>query len=119
MKEIKAYVRVTRIQHVVESLERAGFCCMTIIDVSGLGSLADAKESKYSFEFVERYSKLARIELVCRDENAEEVIQIIKGMGCTHQHGDGIIFVLPVEQAVKIRNGEEGDHILQTPHQKK
>jgi len=115
MKEVKAYVRVTVVQYVVDALERAGYCCMTIIDVSALGSMVDAKAWKYSMEFVDRYSKMARIELVCKDDAAHEVVRIIKEKGCTHQHGDGIIFVLPVERAVKIRSGDEGDQILQTP----
>ena len=119
MKEIKAYVRVTIVQEVVNALEQAGFCCMTIIDVSALGNLADATKSKYSMEFVEKYSKMARIELVCKDGDADQVVQTIQQSGCTHQHGDGIIFVLPVDRAVKIRTNEEGDYVLQMPSSSK
>ncbi|MDE3056784.1 MAG: P-II family nitrogen regulator [Bacteroidota bacterium] len=115
MKEIKAYVRVEIVQQVVDALERKGFCCMTVIDVSALGNLADPAQSKYSLEFVERYSKKARIELVCKDSDADTVVEVIQKNGCTHQHGDGIIFVLPVERAVKIRTAAEGDEILQMP----
>ncbi len=115
MKEIKAYVRVSAVQDVVSALERAGFCCMTMIDVSTIGGLADPARSKYSMEFIERYSRMVRLELVCRDEDAGKVVQIIRERGCTHQAGDGIIFVLPVDRAVKIRTGEVGDRILQVP----
>ncbi|MFQ5707859.1 MAG: P-II family nitrogen regulator [bacterium] len=113
MKEIKAYVRVRIVEKVVRALEEAGFCCMTVIDVSALGHLADSKEAKYSIEFVGQYSKMAKIEMVCREEQVAKAIEVISGTGCTHQPGDGIIFVAPVERAVKIRTGEEGAHILQ------
>jgi nitrogen regulatory protein P-II 1 len=113
MKEVKAYVRVGVVQEVVSALESAGFYCMTMIDISALGNLADPARSKYSIEFTERYSKMARLELVCEDDDAGKVVEIIREKGCTHQSGDGIIFVLPVDRAVKVRTGEEGDKILQ------
>lgn len=87
---------------------------MTIIDVSALGDLADEKETKYSTEFISRYSKVAKIELVCRDADVEQIVSIIKKKGCTSHPGDGILFVSPIERAVKIRTGEEGENILQT-----
>ncbi len=114
MKEIKAYVRIRMIEQVVRALEEAGFRNMTIIDVSALGRLADAKETKYSIEFVERYSKMAKIELACGDKDVNRVVEVIQKSACTHQPGDGIIFVAPVERAVKIRTCEEGEKILQT-----
>jgi len=113
MKEIKAYVRVAALNEVVRALEREGFRSMTIIDVSALGGLADPKESTYSLEFVEKYSKMAKIEFVCKDNDAEKAVAIIAKRGCTHQHGDGIVFVSDIERAVKIRTGEEGEDVLQ------
>lgn len=113
MKIIKAYVRVGQLNEVVHSLEAAGFRSMTIIDVSALGNLADPKEARYSLEFVEKYSKMAKIELVCSDKDSDTIVDIIKKRGCTHQHGDGIIFVSDVSRAVKIRTGEEGEEVVQ------
>ncbi len=86
---------------------------MTVIDVSALGTLADPDASRYSVEFIKKYSKVAKIELICRDEDVDRVVELIKTNGCTHQPGDGIIFVAPIECAVKIRTGEEGESILQ------
>jgi nitrogen regulatory protein P-II 1 len=111
MKEIKAYVRVRMVEQVVRALEESGFDRITIIDVSALGELADAKEAKYSIEFVDRYSKMAKIELVCSDDDADKVVSIIQKSGCTHQPGDGIIFVAPVERAVRIRTCEEENDV--------
>lgn len=112
MKEIKAYVRITTTREVVWALESAGFSSMTVIDVSALGRLADDKDTKMSIEFVQRYSKMAKIELVCSDRDADRVVKVIQENGCTHQPGDGIIFVAPVERAVKIRTSEEGEGVL-------
>lgn len=114
MKEVKAYVKIAALEEVVAGLNQAGFCCMSIIDVSGLGNFMDPEHWKYSVEFVEKMSKVAKIELVCPDNDAEKVVEIIVTRGCTHQPGDGIVFVSSIERAVKIRTGEEGDRVLQT-----
>lgn len=114
MKEIKAYVRPDRVDNVVRELEQAGFCCMTIVNVSGLGGFADPKKAKYSFEYVEKYSKVIKIELVCGDEHVDAAVDAIIKKGRTQKPGDGIIFVSPVDKAVKIRTGEAGESILQT-----
>lgn len=113
MKEIKAYIRIRMAHDVVDALERAGYCCLTVIDVSALGTLADPDASRYSVEFVKKYSKVAKIELICRDDDVDRVVEIIEKFGCTHQPGDGIIFVAPIECATKIRTGEKGESILQ------
>jgi hypothetical protein len=68
MKEVKAYVRCQKVESVIETLEAAGIDGITIIDVMGLGPLADPSTSKYSIECVERYSDVAKIEVVCADE---------------------------------------------------
>jgi nitrogen regulatory protein P-II 1 len=113
MKEIKAYVREKRVDNVVRTLEEADFCCMTIVNVSGLGGFSDPEKAKYSFKFVEKYSKVIKIELVCNDEQVDKAVDaIIKG-GRTQKSGDGIVFVSPIDRAAKIRTGEEGTDILQ------
>lgn len=113
MKEIKAYVRRSLVHEVVDALERAGFECMSVLDVPGLGLLADPEKFKYSTEFIKPYSTVVKIELACKDEDVDRAVEIIKCTGRTHQPGDGIILVSPVDRAVKIRTGEEGKHILQ------
>lgn len=113
MKEVKAYVRTRVVEQVVTALEEGGYNRMTIIDVSALGRLADDSEARYSIEFVEKHSTMAKIELVCKDADVDRVIQIVQQNACTHRHGDGIIFLAPVERAIRIRNDEEGEQILQ------
>ena len=113
MKEIKAYVRRSAIREVVDALEQAGFSCMSVFDVPGLGLLADPSSSKYSTEFVKPYSTVVKIEMACKNEDADRAVEIIKQNAQTQHPGDGIILVSPIERSVKIRTGEEGKHILQ------
>ncbi len=112
MKEIKAYVRCKKAETVVEALEGIGITDMTVIDVMGIGELADPQKARYSVECVEKYSKLAKIEVVCRDQDTDRVVKTIRQAAYTGLPGDGIIFVSPVEKAVKIRNGLTGDQAL-------
>jgi nitrogen regulatory protein PII len=114
MKEIKAYVRNFMIQNVVSALIREGFSSMTIIDVAGLGNLVDPEREHYSIEVFRSSSKMVKIELVCASEATDQVVKIIQESGVTHRSGDGIIFVSPVEHAIKIRTGAEGTAVLQT-----
>jgi nitrogen regulatory protein P-II 1 len=112
MKEIKAFVRRSHIQEVVDALENAGFNCMSVLDVPGLGLLSDPKKFKYSSEFI-KYSTVVKIELACKNEDVDRAVEIIKTTARTQHAGDGIILVSPVDRAIKIRTGEEGKHILQ------
>jgi nitrogen regulatory protein P-II 1 len=114
MKEIKAYIRISMVENVITALKDGGFRNLTVVDVSGLGILKDPKRSSYSMELVEATSKVAKIELACTDDDAKRVVPIIQSRGCTHESGDGIIFVSPLERAIKIKTGDEGDRILQS-----
>lgn len=109
MKEVKAYVRCQKVEEVIETLEEAGIDGITLIDVMGLGPLADPKTAKYSIECVEKYSEVAKLEVVCRDDDVHRVVEIIRSGAYTGMRGDGIIFVSPVEMAVKIRSGAVGE----------
>ncbi len=114
MKEIKAYVRKSCVKDVIEALENAGFNCVSLLDVPGLGLLSDPEKRQYSTEIFKSYSIVVKIEIACKNEDADRVVEIIKTQGRTQHPGDGIILVSPVDRAVKIRTGEEGKHILQT-----
>lgn len=108
MKEIKAYIRTERAEEVLEALSENGIVDVTLIDVMGCGHLMDPNNCKYSIEYVERYSKLAKLELVCNDDEAERIISTIREKAYTGMPGDGKIFVTKVEYAIKIRTGETG-----------
>ena len=105
MKAIKAYIRTVKVDEVVRALEKAGVGDMTVIDVMAVGSQADPQNSKFSIDLMERFSKVAKLEIVCGDERIHDAVEILRRAAFTGAAGDGIIFVTPVEMAIKIRTG--------------
>ncbi len=112
MKEIKAYVRTDRVNDIIQALEKAGVNGMTLIDVMAVGANIDPQNYKFSMSLVERYQKIAKLEIICRDADADRYVEIIRENGTTHSKGDGLITVSDVERLVKVRNGAEGEEVL-------
>ncbi|MEJ2637753.1 MAG: P-II family nitrogen regulator [Calditrichia bacterium] len=102
---MKAYIRCQKAEIVIEALESLGIKGITLIDVMGVGQLADPRSAKYSVACVEKYSEVGKLEVVCRDVDVRKVVETIREKAYTGLKGDGIIFVSPVEMAVKIRTG--------------
>ncbi|MFZ6032150.1 MAG: P-II family nitrogen regulator [Melioribacter sp.] len=107
MKEIKAYIRRERADLIIQNLESAGVKGMTVIDVYALCEWADQDSFSYSIEFVEKYSKVIKLEIVCDDEEVEKLSEIILRYGHTGKSGDGMIFISPVETSIKIKTKEK------------
>lgn len=113
MKEVKAFIRCEKAYKVVEALENLGISDMTIIDVMGIGEhLADPNESTLSIKVIEKYCDIVKVETVCPDENVHEIVETIRKVAYTSMKGDGMIYVSPVEMAVKIRTGAVGEKAL-------
>lgn len=112
MKEIKAYFRPQFIDRVVDALEEAGAKDLTVIRVDAFGPLADPGEQRFIHKYRDKYSAVAKLELVCRDENAARFAKVIQEKGYTGGHGDGRIFITAVEEAINIRTGETGSQAL-------
>ncbi|NOY57687.1 MAG: P-II family nitrogen regulator [Calditrichaeota bacterium] len=109
MKAVKAYIRCIKAEEVLEALEDAGIRDVTLIDVMGTGHLVDPNVSKYSIECVKKYSKVAKVEVVCSSTDVHKVVEVIRKAAFTGMPGDGMIFVSSVEMAVKIRTGAVGE----------
>ena len=106
MKEIKAYVRREKVDMILQKLEESGVKGMTVIDVFALGDWADEKSFSYSIEYVEKYSKVVKLEIICDDSDTNKFFDIIAKFGITGQHGDGMIFISNIEKSLRIRTGE-------------
>lgn len=115
MCEIKAFIRPAVADPVVHGLESIGVKAMTITPVQAIGGLADKAQSELSLAFIEKYSKVYKIEIVARRENEDQIVSLIQRVAHTGESGDGVIFVFPVYRAVKIRTGEEGHFTLDPP----
>jgi nitrogen regulatory protein PII 1 len=104
MKMIKAIVRPEKAEEVVGALAEAGFVALTKIDVVGRG-----KQKGLEVDGI-RYDELPKtlIMLVARDEDVDEIVDIIMENARTGRFGDGRIFISPVEEAYTIRTGAKG-----------
>lgn len=113
MKEIKAFIRASKAEEVIQALEAMNVCDITLIDVMGIGThLSDPDQAKYSVQLVNKYSQIAKIEIVCKNDSAHNIVEAIRRTAYSGTHGDGMIYVMPVEMAVKIRTGSVGDDAL-------
>ncbi len=107
LKEIKAYTRSVRIEELVEQLEASGAPGVSVVEVSSGG---------YGFasqDFQDRnITPVVKIEIVCRDEQVEMLVGVILKFASTGSHGDGRIFVAPVNECIRIRDGKRGQAVL-------
>lgn len=112
MKEIKLFLRKERANAVVHALREAGVTHMTITHVHTLGSLTDPEHVRISFETGTTYTEHAKLEFVCAEPDVDVLVETIAATARTGDPGDGIIFVSPVDRAVKILTGVEGREAL-------
>lgn len=112
MKKIEAIIRPFKLDEVHSALLEAGFAGLTVTEVRGYGRQKGHKEiyrgSEYKIEFVPKL----KIELVCDDERLETAISIIINTSKTGEVGDGKIFILNVEETIRIRTEESGKAAL-------
>ena len=109
MKEIKAIIRPTKLREVTEELHRiAGLPGVTVSEIKGFGkSRAKDAKDKLVHEMVEFVPRV-QLEVVVNDEMVDDVVNVIQKFSHTGNTGDGKIFVVNVEETVKIRTNERG-----------
>lgn len=112
MKELRALIRISHVGKVVKALRNEGFNCFTCDDVFALGELIDPENWRVSFEHKAMYSRMCKIDLLCRAEDVDKAVNIIRSNGCTHQQGDGIIVLSSVDRVINIRTGYEEEYVL-------
>ncbi len=114
MKELKAYIRVVRLEEVLREIQEAGARDITVIRVDAVGAFADRAEDRLRFlrRYSEAYSTVAKLEIVCGDKDADRYVEIIKQRARTGARGDGRVFVSPVERCANILTGREGEDAL-------
>ena len=118
MKKIEAIIRKTKFEDVKEALLEADIEWFSYYDVRGVGKMRQERiyrGVKYDTSFIERIL----ISIVVRDINVEKTIQAVISAAQTGEIGDGRIFVIPVEDSIRIRTGERGDIALYNAEQAK
>lgn len=105
MKEVKAFIKPKRVQEVVKALRNAGFESVTLSKGEGTGAHRQ-KDASPSLEFHFTDSPVVKLELVCQNEETDEVIRLISTNAKTPETGDGIIYISEVNDAFRIKTGE-------------
>ena len=112
MKKIEAIIKPFKLDDVKEALNEIGIQGMTITEVKGYGRQKGHKEIYRGAEYVVDFIPKVKIEIVIEAERVDAVLDKIKDAAFTGKIGDGKIFVLPVETAVRVRTGERGKDAL-------
>ena len=113
MKEIKAIIRPFKLPEVTEALHKIdGLPGVTVSEIKGFGkSRARNAKDKVLYEMVEFIPRI-KLEVVVHDEMADAVVNVIQKTAHTGTTGDGKIFVINVEETVKIRTNERGEDAI-------
>ena len=113
MKMIVAYVRHEAFEPIRQDLLEAGFPSLSIAEVKGSGRQKGITEHYRGSEIAIHLRPKLKVEIVVDDGAKALVVETILRHARTGSVGDGKIFVLPVEEAIRIRTGEAGDEVLQ------
>jgi nitrogen regulatory protein P-II 1 len=112
MKKVEAIIREERLENVKKALEEGGYCAMTITEVSGRGEQKGLTLPWRVGEYrVDLLPKL-KLEMVVHDNEVDQVVRAIIDSARTGEIGDGKIFIIPVENAIRVRTGEDGDSVI-------
>jgi nitrogen regulatory protein P-II 1 len=112
MKKIEAIIKPFKLDDVKEALQEVGLAGMTVTEVKGFGRQKGHTELYRGAEYVIDFLPKVKIEVVVEDAMVERAVEAIQRAARTDRIGDGKIFVLPVEEAVRIRTGERGPDAL-------
>ncbi|HRP03983.1 MAG TPA: P-II family nitrogen regulator [Opitutaceae bacterium] len=112
MKLIIAVIKPFKLEEVKEGLMEIGVEGMTVTEVKGFGRQKGHTEMYRGSEYTVDFLPKVRLEIVVGDDLADRVAQTVVAKAKTGKIGDGKVFVLPVEQAIRIRTEETGDNAI-------
>lgn len=108
MKKIEAIIKPFKLDEVKEALQEVGLKGITVLEARGFGRQKGHTELYRGAEYVVDFLPKIKIEVVVEDAMVERTVEAIIKAANTGRIGDGKIFILPVEQAIRIRTGETG-----------
>ncbi|RZD14717.1 MAG: P-II family nitrogen regulator [Candidatus Acidulodesulfobacterium ferriphilum] len=109
MKKIEAIIKPFKLDDVKEALNKIGIHGITVTEVKGFGRQKGHTELYRGAEYRVDFVPKAKLEIICSDEVAGDIISAVEKSAKTGNIGDGKIFVSPVEEVVRIRTGEKGE----------
>ena len=113
MKKVEAIIRPDRLQSVQDALDGLGVSGLTVTDVVGCGAQRGYTEVYRGARANISLQRKVKVEAVVPDARVDAVVGAMLEAARTGEVGDGKIFVLPVDDAVRIRTGERGDDVVQ------
>ncbi|MEO1491402.1 MAG: P-II family nitrogen regulator [Pseudomonadota bacterium] len=112
MKKVEAIIKPFKLDEVKEALQEIGIQGLSVLEAKGFGRQKGHTELYRGAEYVVDFLPKVKIEVVIDDAQLDQVTEAISAAAKTGKIGDGKIFVSPVEQAIRIRTGEDGPDAL-------
>jgi len=112
MKKIEAIIRPEKLGDIKTALATAGFVGLTTYEVKGRGRQKGIVLSYRTSEYRVDLLPKTKLELIVDDKDVDKVIDIICETGKTGNMGDGKIFIIPVEEVIRVRTGERGQEAI-------
>ncbi len=108
MKKIEAIIKPFKLEEVKEALNELGLKGLTVTEVKGFGRQKGHTELYRGAEYVVDFLPKVKIEVVLEDALVDRAVEAIQNAANTGRIGDGKIFVIPIEEVIRIRTGERG-----------
>jgi len=112
LKKIEAIIKPFKLEEVKESLDAVGVHGITVSEVKGFGRQKGHTELYRGAEYVVDFLPKIKVEIILPDENVDKVVEAITNAAKTGRIGDGKIFILPLEEVIRIRTGEKGNDAI-------
>jgi len=112
MKKIEAIIKPFKLDEVKEALHEVGLQGITVVEAKGFGRQKGHTELYRGAEYVVDFLPKVKIELVVDDDMVAKAVEAIQTTAQTGRIGDGKIFILPVEEAIRVRTGERGSEAI-------
>ena len=108
MRKIEAIIKPFKLDDVKEALNAIGIKGMTVSEVKGYGRQKGHKEIYRGAEYIVDFIPKVKLEIIVEASHIDEVVETIRNAANSGKIGDGKIFVLPVEEVIRVRTGEKG-----------
>ncbi len=112
MKKIEAIIRVEKFEEVKEALKGLGYPGMTKTQVEGHGQQKGLKQQFRGTTYEVEFPPKTKLEIVAADKDVAGIVKAICESARTGEVGDGKIFIMPIDNAIRVRTGEEGEKAI-------
>ncbi len=112
MKMIEAIIREEKLEEVKSALEKIGITGLNVAEVKGRGQQKGVKLQWRATSYTVDMLPKLKLNVVVKDKNLKSAVKAIRESAYTGNFGDGMIFVMPIEEVIRVRTGEQGEEAL-------